>query len=123
MPVRAVRGAITVENNTPEEILEETANMLKAIVEKNQIEKDDIISAFFSVTKDLDAAFPAAAARKIGWTDIALMCTNEIDVPGSLQKCIRVMVHFNTNKANSELVHVYMKGAKVLRPDISTDKE
>jgi len=123
VPVRAVRGAITVENNTPEEILEETANMLKAIVEKNQIEKDDIISAFFSVTKDLDAAFPAAAARKIGWTDIALMCTNEIDVPGSLQKCIRVMVHFNTNKANSELVHVYMKGAKVLRPDISTDKE
>ena len=123
MPVRAVRGAITVENNTPEEILEETANMLKAIVEKNQIEKDDIISAFFSVTKDLDAAFPAAAARKIGWTDIALMCTNEIDVPGSLQKCIRVMVHFNTNKANSELVHVYMKGARALRPDLSSDEE
>jgi chorismate mutase len=119
MYVRAVRGATTVENNTSEEIINETINLLNTIIEKNQINKDYIISAIFSLTNDLNAAFPAAAARKIGWTDIALMCTNEVDVPGSLKKCIRVMVHFNTEKSNSELRHVYIKGAKALRPDLA----
>lgn len=118
MGVRAVRGAITVENNSSDEIIEQTKILLKKIVEDNKIEQDDIISIIFSVTKDLDAAFPAVGARQLGWTDIALMCTNEVDIPGSLRKCIRVMMHINTDKNNYEIKHVYLKEAKTLRPDI-----
>jgi len=119
MYVRAVRGAITVKENSRDEILENTKLLLNKIVEINQIDKNDIVSALFSVTCDLDAAFPAEAAREIGWTDIALMCTNEINVPGSLAKCIRVLVHINTNKSNNEIKHVYLGGAAALRPDLS----
>lgn len=118
MAVRALRGATTVENNTAVEIINETANMLKEIVEKNGLEIDDVISMIFTVTKDLDAAFPAVAAREIGWTDVALMCMNEIPVKGSLEKCIRVLVHINTEKKNKDLRHIYLKRAKILRPDL-----
>lgn len=117
--VRAVRGATTVEINNTDEIIRETEELLKKIIEENSIETDDIISVFFSVTKDLDAVFPAVAARRLGWTNIALMCTNEIDVPGSLEKCIRVLIHFNTNKKNEEMKYIYMKRAKSLRPDLT----
>ena len=79
---------------------------------------EDVISIVFTVTRDLDAAFPAVAARQIGLTDIALMCMNEISVPGSLEKCIRVMIHFNTDKSNSEIKHVYLNRARILRPDL-----
>jgi len=119
--VRAIRGAITVDNNTAEDITEATKVLLEKIIEKNNVPIDDIISIIFSVTKDLDSAFPAVAARKLGWTDVALMCTNEIYVPGSLEKCIRVLMHINTEKSNKDIKHVYLKGAKVLRPDLIND--
>ena len=115
--VRAIRGATTVENNDFNEIIDETKNLLSEIAKANEITEEDIISILFSVTKELDAAFPAVGARQLGWTDVALMCTNEINVQGSLEKCIRVMFHVNTAKSKSEIKHVYLKGAKVLRPD------
>lgn len=117
--VRAVRGATTIGNNTADEIISETAAVLEEIIKENGIDIEDIISIFFTVTKDINAEFPAVAARKIGLTQIALLCTYEIDVPGSLEKCIRVMLHFNTDKKNSEIKHVYRKEARRLRPDLS----
>lgn len=122
MSVRAIRGAVTVENNAAPEIIEETRLLLLEIAEKNELSQDDIISIIFSVTEDLSAAFPAVAARQIGWNNVALMCTNEIDVPGSLKKCIRALIHINTDKSNDEIKHVYMKGAKALRPDLDNGK-
>lgn len=119
MGVRAVRGATTVEDNDKTQIIDETKLLLQRIIDENNINEDDIISIIFSVTNDLNAAFPAVSARELGWTSIALMCTNEIDVPGSLKKCIRVMLHFSTEKRNNEIKSIYLKGAKVLRPDIS----
>lgn len=116
--VRAIRGAITVERNSTEEIVKETKALLEEIEKENALNQEDIISIIFSSTRDLDAAFPAVAARQLGWTDISLMCTNEIDVPESLKMCVRVMMHINTDKSNKEIKHVYLKGAKVLRPDL-----
>ncbi|EGD48746.1 chorismate mutase [Ruminiclostridium papyrosolvens DSM 2782] len=119
MAVRAVRGAITVSENTKELIWEGTKELLVEIIERNSLEYTDIISVIFTVTQDLNAAFPAVAARQIGWNDIPLMCTSEINVPGSLKKCIRVMIHINTEKTNTDINHVYLKGAQVLRPDLA----
>ena len=116
--VRAVRGATTVNENDRQEILDRTGELLSLLIEQNSIPKGDIISVIFSVTKDLNAAFPAVAARNLGWTDIALMCTYEMDVPDSLRKCIRVMLHFNTDKSNSELKYIYLHEAKGLRKDL-----
>lgn len=118
MAVRAVRGAITVSDNTKELILKGTKELLVEIIERNSLDNTDIISAIFTVTQDLNATFPAVAARQIGWDDIPLMCTNEIDVPGSLEKCIRVLIHINTEKSKMEINHVYLKGAQILRPDL-----
>ncbi len=118
MTVRAIRGAVTVENNSAVEIIDETKALLTEIVKENNVEYEDIISIIFTVTKDLDAAFPAVAARQLGWTRVALICTNEIDVPGSLKSCIRVLLHINSEKSNSEINNIYLKGAKVLRPDL-----
>ena len=116
--VRAIRGAITVETNSEQEILDSTFELLKTMTQQNGIEKDDIISIIFSVTMDLNAAFPAVAARRLGWVETALMSTYEIDVPGSLRKCIRVLMHINTEKNISELKFIYLKEAKQLRPDL-----
>ncbi len=119
--VRAIRGATTVENNDAVEMLRETEKLLVEIINKNKLKKEDIISIIFTVTNDLNATFPAIAARNLGWTSVALMCTNEIPVPGSLEKCIRVLLHFNTNKTNDEIRHIYLNNAKVLRPDIKIE--
>jgi len=118
MSVRAIRGATTVEDNDKSQIISETKSLLSDIIIKNNIAKEDVISAIFTLTKDLNATFPAIAARELGWTEISLMCTSEIDVPGSLRNCIRVLLHINTDKSNSEIRHVYLKDAKVLRTDI-----
>ncbi|RCX19967.1 chorismate mutase [Anaerobacterium chartisolvens] len=118
MTVRAIRGAVTVENNSAFEIIDETKALLTEIIKENNVEQDNIISIIFTATKDLDAAFPAVAARQLGWTRVALMCTSEIDVPGSLKSCIRVLLHINSEKSNSEIKNIYLKGAKVLRPDL-----
>lgn len=117
--VRAIRGATTIDRNSTDEIYAATVELLKEMTTRNVLGKDDIISIIFSVTSDINAAFPAAAARQMGWTSTAMMCTYEIDVPGSLRKCIRVMMHIETEKENSELKYVYLREAKKLRPDIT----
>ena len=117
--VRGIRGATTVKNNTPAEILEATRELLNNIVEKNNIDPSNIASAFFTVTKDLNAEFPAAAAREfLGWDMVPMLCGNEIDVPNRLNKCIRVMVLINTSKTQKELHHIYLRGATTLRKDL-----
>ena len=113
--VRAIRGATTSDNNTKEDIVEATRQMLVSLVEANDLRKEDVISAFFTTTKDLNTQFPAVAARKIGWTEVALMCSHEMFVPDAQEKCIRVMVHVNTDKSPQEINNVYLKDAVNLR--------
>ncbi|MFZ1935444.1 MAG: chorismate mutase [Thermoguttaceae bacterium] len=120
MPCRGIRGATTAEDNTPEEILKATRQLLALMIRENGIEPEDVASAIFSTTTDLDGEFPALAARQLGWFDVALMCVHELDVPGSLRHCIRILVHWNTDKPADEIVHVYVKEARRLRPDRST---
>jgi chorismate mutase len=119
MPCRGVRGATTVESNSPEEILKATRQLLALMIRQNDIQPEDVASAIFSTTTDLDAEFPALAARQLGWIDVALMCVHELDVPGSLRRCIRVLLHWNTDKAPGDIVHIYIKDAAHLRPDRS----
>jgi len=116
--IRAIRGATTVKENDKQEILNATCELLREMVKQNSVVKEDIVSILFSMTTDLDAVFPAEAARQIGWDRIAMMSFHEIDVPGSLRKCIRVLMHVNTDKSNDELKYVYMNDARVLRPDL-----
>jgi chorismate mutase len=120
MAFRGVRGATTVENNTREEILSGTRQLLALMIRLNGIQQEDVGSAYFTVTEDLDAEFPAFAARQLGWLDVPLMCGYEVHVPGSLQRCIRIMINWNTDKTQKEIVHPYLKDAKRLRPDLST---
>jgi len=116
---RGIRGATTVEQNTREEILSATTELLQLLIARNDLRAEDVASAIFSVTDDLDAEFPALAARKLGWTDVALMCTREIPVPESLGKCIRILLHVNTTRSAAQLQHVYIHGAVNLRPTFS----
>jgi len=115
---RGVKGATTVERNTREEILAATTELLQLMVAHNGIAPDDVASALFTTTTDLNAEFPAVAARRMGWTEVPLVCAHELDVPGSLQKCLRILLHINTDKTAREVQHVYIRGAKVLRPDL-----
>ncbi|MFZ5644144.1 MAG: chorismate mutase [Bacillota bacterium] len=116
---RGIRGATTAEKNESKEILDATRELLSKIVSENCIDTEDITAAFFTVTADLNSEFPATAAREfMGWTHVPMLCGNEIDVPGSLAKCIRVMVIVNTQKNQKELKHVYLRGATVLRQDL-----
>jgi chorismate mutase len=119
MPCRGVRGATTCEENTSESILKATRELLALMIRRNDIKPEDVGSAIFSTTEDLNAEFPALAARQFGWFDVALMCIHEIDVPGSLRHCIRVLLHWNTEKPADQIVHIYIKGAANLRPDRS----
>jgi chorismate mutase len=119
MPCRGVRGATTAEDNSPNEILTATRQLLALMIRQNGIRPEDVASAIFSTTTDLDAEFPALAARQLGWIDVALMCVHELDVPGSLRRCIRVLLHWNTDKPPGEIVHVYIKEAASLRRDRS----
>ena len=119
MYCRGVRGATTVEANTREEILEATRQLLALMVRRNGIERRDVASAIFTVTKDLDAEFPALAARQLGWSDVPLLCGYEVSVPGSLDHCIRVLLHWNTEKPPEEIHHVYARQAERLRPDLT----
>ncbi|HAL49505.1 MAG: chorismate mutase [SAR202 cluster bacterium] len=114
--VRGFRGATTADENTEAAIQEATREMLEKLVEANDIDVDDIAAATFSTTKDLDASFPAAAARKyLGWDYVALMSSNEMDVAGGQPKCIRVMVLVNTERSPQEINNVYLRGAAHLR--------
>jgi chorismate mutase len=116
MYCRGIRGATTVERNDRAEILAATSELLRLLIEKNEIEAEDVASAIFSVTDDLDAEFPAVAARNLGWVEVALINTREIPVPDSLGRCIRVLLHVNTTRKASEIQHVYIRGAVNLRP-------
>jgi len=120
---RGVRGATTAEANTREAILEATRDMLERLVAANGIRLEEIASAIFSTTADLTAEFPAVAARQLGWIDTALMCTHEMVVPGSLARCVRVLIHWNTSRHADEIVHVYMRGARTLRPELAAAAE
>jgi len=115
---RGIRGATTVEANTKEAILEATKELLQAIVEANGLREEEIASILFTTTQDLNAEFPALAARLLGWAHVPLLCSHEMAVPGSLPRCLRVLMHVNTEKGPQEIVHVYLRGAKALRPDI-----
>ena len=117
MPCRGVRGATTADANTREDILRATRELLAMMIRQNGIRSEDVASAIFSTTSDLNAEFPALAARQLGWYDVALLCNHELDVPSSLQGCIRILLHWNTAIASSDIVHVYIKKAAHLRPD------
>jgi len=119
MACRGIRGATTVQTNTRDEILLATRQLLALMIRLNDIQPEDVCSTLFTVTRDLDAEFPALAARQLGWLDVPLMCSYEIHVPGSLQRCIRIMITWNTDKTQKEIVHPYLKDAKRLRPDLS----
>lgn len=120
MYCRGIRGATTVERNDREEILAATTELLQLLIERNELQTEDIASAIFTMTEDLNAEFPALAARAIGWTETALMCTREIPVPDSLGKCIRVLIHVNTERSASDIQHVYIRNAVNLRPSFSS---
>ncbi len=115
--LQGIRGATTVEANTAEQIIEATDELLRRLHEANGLQADDIVSAMFTMTADLDAAFPARAAEVHGWNIVAILHSTEIPVPGSLPRCIRLLVHAYTRRARSEVKHVYLRGATVLRPD------
>ena len=112
---RGLRGATRADANTAEDIYGATREMLQDLIEANGIEEQDVAMAYFTVTPDLDAAFPAAAARQLGWNNTALMCATEIPVPDSLSSCVRVLILINTDKEPDELHNVYLKGTDVLR--------
>lgn len=115
--MKAVRGAITIKGNTEKEIESKTINLLKEIINRNNIHVEEIVSAIFTVTEDINAAFPAAAARKIGWNTVPMICAVEIPVPGSLKLCIRVLIHLERS-IKEKVNHVYLEGASILRPDL-----
>jgi chorismate mutase len=120
MAVRGIRGAIQVDRDEETVLLDATERLLREIVAENAIASADIASALFTLTPDLRAQFPAAAARRMGWTLVPLLNFTEIDVPGGLPRVIRVLIHVNTEKQQREMVHVYLEGARVLRPDLSS---
>ncbi len=120
MSVRGIRGATTVTENTSAEILSATTELLKAIFDANGIETfDDLISCIFTTTLDLNAAFPAESARVLGLKEVPLLCCTEIPVPGAMPRCIRILLHVNTEKSLSEMKHIYLRDAKKLRPDVT----
>ena len=124
MPCRGIRGATTVDANTREAIIVAARELLDEMVRDNDVRKEDVASAYFTTTPDLDAEFPAVVARNdFGWTNVALMCGHEMDVPGSLRMCLRILLHVNTDRTQEEICHVYQHGAAVLRPDLAPVKE
>jgi chorismate mutase len=114
---RGIRGATTVDANTAEDILEGTAELLRVLIALNDLRDPDLIaSAVFTTTPDLTATFPAIAARDLGWTEVPLLCSHEMAVPGALGNVVRVLLHVNTGRPASDIRHVYLKGARELRP-------
>lgn len=117
--VRAIRGAITVERDDPALIRAATRELLEGLAARNALSPDRVISAIFTATHDLASEFPARAARELGWVDVPLLCAREIPVPGSLPRCIRVLLHVETDRAREHVEHVYLRDAAALRPDLT----
>jgi len=115
MLCRGIRGATVAAGNTKTDILSATRELLHKMIEANHVEKEAVACVLFTMTSDLDAEFPAVAARQLGWTEEALVCSQELSVPGSLPRCIRILILFNTDKKSDEIKHVYIRGAEVLR--------
>ena len=123
MTIRGIRGATTVTSDNPDLILQATCELLETILYENDgIQLEDIASAFFTTTEDIASAYPALAARQIGWDQVPMMCAREIPVPGSLPLCIRVLIHWNTDKEQNEIHHVYLRDAVKLRPDLVNNR-
>jgi len=116
--VRAIRGAIQVDADTRDDVLEGSAELVKAVLDRNSLSPDDIISILFTATPDLTAEFPAYAARTMGITDVPLLCATEIDVPGAMPRVLRLLAHFETELPRSAVRHVYLAGAAALRTDL-----
>ena len=117
--VRGIRGATTVDADEAGQVLSATGELLEAILSVNQLEDfDEVVSAIFTTTSDLSSTFPAEAARELGMHQVPLLCASEIPVPGSMPLCIRVLLHINTTKTQAEIVHVYLRDAQRLRPDV-----
>ncbi|MGA5765320.1 chorismate mutase [Nonomuraea bangladeshensis] len=117
--VRAVRGAIQVDANDRDSIIEGTTELVSVLMERNRLTTDDVISVLFTATPDLTAEFPALATRKLGFHEVPLICCTEIDVPGALPRVVRLMAHIETDRPRSEIHHVYLRGAVALRQDIA----
>ncbi len=121
MAVRGIRGATTVEADVPAEILAATTELLREVLRQNGIEQfDEIVSAIFTTTSDLTSTFPAEAARALGMRQVPLLCASEIPVPTAMPRCVRVLLHVNTDRTQGEMVHVYLRDAKRLRPDMTS---
>ena len=120
MTCRGVRGATTVIEDDREEILKATRQLLALMIRRNEIQTADLASATFTVTQDLRSEFPALAARQLGWFDVPMLCGYEIAVPGSLPRCIRILLHWNTDKRQEQIEHIYIRDAVRLRPDRSS---
>jgi len=119
MAVRGIRGAITVEENEREAILEGTRELLQTMVEANEVVADDIASCHFTTSPDLNAEFPAEATRRLeGWKYVPLLCGHEMNVPGSMRKCVRILLHVNTDTAPGDIKHIYLRDAERLRTDL-----
>ncbi len=124
MLVRGIRGATTVDSNSREAILDATRELLGEILRANEVRTEDVASAYFTTTPDLNAEFPAVTARvDFGWTNVALMCGHEMSVPGSMAMCLRIMLHVNTERAQDEINHIYLRGAAALRPDLAATNQ
>ncbi len=119
MPIRGVRGATVAAADTPEAIREATRELLARLIELNGFEPDDVASIFFTCTPDLTSEYPAVTARQMGWLETPLICGQEMSVPGSLAKCIRILIHWNTDLPQKQVKHVYLRAAVALRPDIA----
>ena len=123
MKCRGIRGATTVDSNTKEDILAATRELLQDMVRANDVHEEDVAAIFFTTTADLDATFPAEAARETGLSRAPLLCGQEIDVPGSLPMCLRILILFNTDKSMEDIAHVYIRGATVLKSNDDNNRE
>ncbi|HXN08072.1 MAG TPA: chorismate mutase [Candidatus Acidoferrales bacterium] len=122
MSVRGIRGATTASENTSAVIVAATDKLLREMIAANAVHAEDVASVFFTTTPDLNSEFPAAAARALGWQKVPLLCATEIDVPGRLQSCIRVLMLVNTEVPQADIRHIYLAGAARLRPDLSGEE-
>lgn len=116
--LRALRGAITLDEDSRDQVLERTARLVEEMMARNEVVKDDLVSVIFTATVDIRSEFPAVAARAIGISDVPLLCTSELDIEGSLPLCVRVLMHLYTERDASSLRHVYLEGARPLRTDL-----
>jgi len=117
--VRAIRGAVQVDEDERGQVLEATAELVAEVMRRNELTTDDVISVLFTATPDINSEFPALAARKVGFSDVPLMCATELDVPHALPRVVRLMAHVETERPRSEVQHVYLRGAQALRLDIA----